>query len=80
MVSTTHQLHSANGLLQTLVHLPLQHILDFLGAVVVQVVDSQLLAGLLPGHELALDAQTSVGHLLPAVIAHLLLPNPSFSR
>ena len=67
---------SKEQLLLGLVYLPLQHVLDLLGREVVKVVDPELLAGLLPGDELALDSQPSVSNLLPAVVADLLLPNP----
>jgi len=66
---------SADHLLrQALVHPPLQHLLDLLGAVVVKTLQAQLLAGLLPSDKFPLYPQTPIRHLLTAVVAHLLTP------
>lgn len=72
--SVAHALASAQGVPESVVYLLLQHVLDVFGAVVLKTVEAQLFAGLLASDELPLDAQPTISHLLPAVVAHLLLP------
>lgn len=58
----------------------LQHLLDLLSGVVVQIGESQLIAGLFPGHELSLDPQATISNFLSAIIAHFLSPDALFPK
>jgi hypothetical protein len=57
---------------------PLEHILNLICSVALQVLDTELLASLLTSDELTLDPEPAIRDLLPAVVADLLLPDTFF--
>lgn len=61
-------------LLEVLVYPPLQHLFDFLSAVVVKTFQAQLLTGLCTSDKLPLNPQSPICDFLSAVVADFLFP------